>query len=528
MEMNLHSLLPMRKNNRSGYSIILLILLLAASASPGIYAERSDELIIAKPFGPSIKGPDPALGSNGWYTGEAGVTETLFMLDLEMNLKPWLAEEYKNISPLIWEIKLKEGMLFHDKTPVNAAAVKWCLERIIDKESSTFNIRTQQMLDIKTITIKDSRTLIFETSKPNAAFLYYLTSPGTAIISPGSGRKNIYATGPFLLEEVIPKEKMNVSRFDDYWGSRAKLSKVQLNIISNPATRMLAFEAGQLDIATNFPENDVKRLSSRKDIQIYSKPTNRLCFLFARVADGPLKDLKVRMALNYAINRQELIDTVLAGVGGQIGASIFPEILPWCNRDLHPYPYDPDMAKSLLTEAGALDSNKDGILEIEGKPLVLNMWTYEGRASLKPILELIQAQLNRVGIQTNLKVTKTGSPINQAMKRGNVNLNLQMWNSAPEGDPDYFISNVFKSGAGSNFMEFRNQELDELTEKGKITFDPAERKIIYNRIQEIIYNESPVIVLFNKTMISAVYNHVGGFRIHPAEKYLLTPDLYRK
>jgi peptide/nickel transport system substrate-binding protein len=518
----------MQKNNRFLYAVILIFFLFITSASSGISASQSDELIIAKPFGPSIKGPDPALGSNGWYTSEAGVTETLFVLDPEMNLKPWLAAEYKNISPLIWEIRLKDGILFHDKTPVNTAAVKWCIERIIDKGSSAFNIRTQKMLDIRTIKIKDSRTLIFETNRPNAAFLYYLTSPGTAIISTGSSRKNVFGTGPFVLEKVIPKEKMTVSRFDDYWGSRAKLSRVQLNIISNPATRMLAFEAGQLDIATNFPENDVKRLSSRKDIQIHSKPTNRLCFLFTRVADGPLKDLKMRMALNYAINRQELIDTILAGVGGHAGASIFPETLPWCNRDLQPYPYDQDMAKSLLKEAGAVDSNKDGILEIDGKPLVLNMWTYEGRASLKPVLELIQAQLNRVGIQTNLKVTKTGSPINQAMRRGNVNLNLQMWNSAPEGDPDYFISNVFKSNAGSNFMGFKNKELDELTEKGKTTFDPAERKIIYDRIQEIIYNESPVIVLFYKTMISAVYDHVGGFRIHPAEKYLLTPDLYHK
>jgi peptide/nickel transport system substrate-binding protein len=272
----------------------------------------------------------------------------------------------------------------------------------------------------------------------------------------------------------------------------------------------------------------VKRLLSRKDIRIYSKPTNRLCFLFTRVADGPLKNPEIRKAINYAINRQEIIDTVLAGVGGKVGASIFPETLPWCNRDLQAYPYDPDKARSLLAGAGAVDSNKDGTLEIAGQPLVLNMWTYEGRASLKPILELIQSQLSRVGIHTNLKVTRTGSPINQAMKKGEVNLNLQMWNSAPEGDPDYFISNVFKANAGSNFMGYSNQELDKLTESGKTTFDPAKRKIIYDRIQEIIYNDNPVIVLFYKNMISATYAYVGGFRIHPAEKYLLTPDLYRK
>ena len=518
----------MRKNKSPGYAVTLFVLFSIASASFNIFGSQSNELILAKPFGPSIKGPDPAMGSNGWYTGEAGVTETLFILDLEMNLKPWLVAEYKNTSPLIWELKLKDGILFHDKTPVNAAAVKWCLDRIIDRNSKSLNIRLQKMLDIRAVTIKGEKTLVIETNKPNAAFLYYLTSPGTAIISSRSSKKKIYGTGPFILEKVVPKEQMLVSRFDDYWGGRAKLSRVRLNIISNPATRMLAFEAGQLDIATNFPENDVKRLSSLKNVHIYSKPTNRICFIFIRVADGPLKNPKLREAINHAINRQEIIDTVLAGVGGRVGASIFPETLPWCNRNLKPYAYDPDMAKSLLAEAGAVDSNKDGILELSGRPLILKMWTYEGRASLKPILELIQAQLMKVGIHTSLKVTKTGSPINQAMRRGEVGLNLQMWNSAPEGEPDYFISNVFKGNAGSNFMGYHNEELDQLTEKGKITFDPAERKIIYDRIQKIIYDESPVIVLFYKTMISAAYDHVGGFRIHPAEKYLLTPDLYRK
>ena len=527
-KMNLHSLLPMQKNNRFTHALILALLSFSLFTSFNISASDSDRLVIAKPFGPSIKGFDPAVGSNGWYTNEAGVTETLFVLDLDMNLKPWLVTEYRNISPGVWEIKLRQGMVFHDMTPVNAAAVKWCFERIIDRKSKAFNIRTRKMLDIKSITVKDDLTLLFETAKPNAAFLYYLTTPGTAIISRKSSRKKIYGTGPFVIKEVVPKEQMTVSRFDNYWGEKAKISEARLNIISNPATRMLAFESGQLDIATNFPENDVKRLSGRKDIKIYSRPTNRLCFLFVRVADGPFKNPKIRTALNYAIDRQEIIDTVLAGVGGQVGASVFPETLPWCNRNISHYAYNPKKAKSILAEAGAVDLDKDGFLEIDGVPLILNMWTYEGRASLKPVLELIQAQLLRIGILTNLKVTKTGSPINQAMKRGEVHLNLQMWNSAPEGDPDYFISNVFMQNGGSNFMGYSNKELDDLAEKGKVTFDTAERKKIYDRIQEIIYKENPVIVLFYKTMISAAYDHVGGFRIHPAEKYLLTPDLYCK
>jgi peptide/nickel transport system substrate-binding protein len=508
--------------------VLPIFLLTIICASSGVFASGPDELVIGKPFGPSVKVPDPAKGSNGWYTSEAGVTETLFVLGFDMNLKPWLAETFKNISPLVWEIKLKKGIRFHDNTPMNASAVKWSIGRIIDKKSEVFNKRIQGLLDIKTITVKDNFTLVFETHKPNAAFLYDLTSPDTAIIGPGSNKDKIIATGPFVLEKVIPNEQMIVSRFENYWGGKAKLAKVYLKIIKNPSTRMLAFEAGQLDLVTNFPENDTKRIESRKDARIIHKPTNRLCFFFVRVADGPLADSRIREAINYAINRQEIVDAVLVGMGGKVGASVFPKILPWNNPSLKPYPYDPAKASKLLAEAGAKDSNGDGILEIGGRPLLLNLWTYEVRASLKPTLELVQAQLAKVGIAAKLKVTKKSSPINQAMKKGQVHLNLQMWNVAPQGDPDYFISNIFTGDAGSNFMGYHNPELDTLTRKGKVTFDLKERKKIYDRIQEIIFDESPVIVLFHKSMVSATYDYVENYRIHPAEKYLLTPQLYRK
>ena len=503
-----------------------ILILTALGDSPGILAAGpTDKLIIAKPFGPSVKLPDPAKGYNGWYTSEAGVTETLFVLDFDMNLKPWLAQSYKNLNPLAWEIKLKKGLRFHDNTSVSASAVKWSFDRIIDEKSEVFNKRIQGLLDLKTIIVRDSHTLLFETHKPNAAFLYDLTSPGTGIIGPNSNKKKIYGTGPFMLVKVIPKEKMIISGFGNYWGGKPNLAKVFLEIVNSPTTRMLAFEAGQVDMAINFPETDVKRIKPRKNVRIIHQPTTRLCFFFVRVFDGPLADIRVRQALNYALDREEIVDAVLAGIGGEAGASIFPAILPWNNRDLNPYPYDPARAEELLTDAGAFDTDGDGILEIEGRPLTLNAWTYEGRASLRPTLELIQTQLNRVGIALKLKITKKGSPINRAMKKGEVHLNLQMWNVAPQGDPDYFISNVFTGNAGSNFMGYYNEELDGLAKKGKITFDFAERKKIYDRIQEIIFAEIPVIVLFHKSMVSAVYDYVKNYRIHPAEKYLLTRQL---
>jgi peptide/nickel transport system substrate-binding protein len=497
------------------------------AGSPAV-ASGSKELIIAKPFGPSVENPDPGKGSNGWYTSEAGVTETLFVLDFDMNLQPWLAGSFKNISPLIWQIQLKKGILFHDNTPLTARAVKWSIERIIHEKNEMFNKRIHGLLDIRRIIVQDEYTLTFETHGPNACFLYNLTSPETGILGPLSGKGKIFGTGPFVLEKVIPNDKMIVTGFKNYWGGKPVLDKVCLTTIKSPTTRMLAFESGQIDLAVNFPENDAARISSRKGVNIVHRPTARLCFFFVRVKDGPLADARVRKAVNYAINRREIVKAVLADVGGVVGASVFPEVLPWCNRALDPYPYDPEKALQLLEEVGARDSDHDGILELDGNPLCLNMWTYEARASLKPTLELVQAQLAKVGIGARLNVTKKSSPINRAMKKGEVDLNLQMWNSAPQGDPDYFISDIFTTCARSNFMGFHNPELDQLAAKARTTFDREERGKIYDRIQEIIFDQSPVIVLFHKSMVSALSDHVKNYAIHPAEKYLLTPRITKE
>ncbi|WDP90866.1 MAG: ABC transporter substrate-binding protein [Desulfobacter sp.] len=498
-----------------GRAVLCLVLCLWASI-----ALCADSFTIAKPFGPTSSSLDPARGSNGWYASEAGITETLFALDFDMSLKPWLARGFKNLSPQTWEIRLRDNISFHTGAPMTAQAVKNSLERLIDEKSDGFNKRIQGLLDIKSIQVTGDLSLTVETCHPHAGFIYNLTSPETAIVDP-SGNK-LAATGPFKLKKIVPSEKTIVTAFDGYWGGTPKIEQAELFIIKNPVSRMLAFESGKIDMATNFPELDALRLMQQGKSRIEHRPTARLCFFFVRVKDGPLADPIIRKALNFAIDRSQILDSVLGSIGGKVGASVFPKVLPWCRTDLSPYPYDPEKAVSLLESAGARDLDGDGIREKDNNPLHIEMWTYETRAALKPTLELIKSQLARVGIDAGIRVTKKGSPINQAMGQGRVHLNLQMWNTAPQGDPDAFLSDVFMTGARSNFMGYANPELDRLLKEARTCFDPADRIRLYNQVQKIIYDESPVIVLFHKAMVTAMSDRVNGYRIHPAEKYLLT------
>nr|WP_321398792.1 ABC transporter substrate-binding protein [uncultured Desulfobacter sp.] len=492
-------------------------------------AFAAEPFTVAKPFGPADTHLDPAKGSNGWYASESGITETLFALDFDMTLIPRLARGFKNLSPVSWQIQLRNDVVFHNDLPMTAQAVQTSLEGLIDEKSDRFNKRIQGLLDINTISIKDPQTLTIETRHPNAGFIYNLTSPETAIIDLSGN--TLAGTGPFQLKAVVPNEKTVVTAFHKYWNGAPKLAQAELYVIKSPVSRMLAFESGKIDIATNFPELDALRLMKNRNgvkAQIIHQPTARLCFFFVRVKDGPLADPKLRNALNYAIDRNQIVASVLGGIGAEIGDSVFPKIMPWCNTALSTYAYAPEKAAALLDAAGAKDLDGDGIREINGKPLHLEMWTYETRAALKPTLELIKAQLLKVGIDTGIRVTQKGSPINQAMRQGRVHLNLQMWNTAPQGDPDAFLSDVFMTHARSNFMGYANPKLDQLLRAAKTCFDQQERTKLYNQAQQIIHDDNPVIVLFHKSMVTAMSNRVLGYRIHPAEKYLLTQSIDKK
>ncbi|WP_321493370.1 ABC transporter substrate-binding protein [uncultured Desulfobacter sp.] len=499
---------------------LMLCLIFYLGSNP---AFASDPLTVAKPFGPGGTDLDPARGSNGWYSSEAGITETLFALDFDMQLIPWLASGFNNLSPVSWQIRLRDNVFFHNKAPLSAVAVKNNFDSLIDEKSDRFNKRIQSLLDIKTVTVTDLHTLTIETRHPNAGFIYNLTSPETGIIDLSA--QTLAGTGPFQLTKVVPNQKTIVAAFPEYWGGEPGIEQAELFVIKNPVSRMLAFESGRIDIATNFPELDALRLMKQGNgarAKIIRRPTARLCFFFVRVKDGPLADPHLRTALNYAIDRNQILESVLGGIGGQAGGSIFPWVMPWCNTALAPYACAPEKAAALLDDAGIKDLDGDGIREKDGRPLHLEMWTYETRAALKPTLELIKFQLSKVGIDAGIRVTKKGSPINQAMQQGRVHLNLQMWNTAPQGDPDAFLSDVFMTHARSNVMGYANPELDHILQAAKTCFDQAERARLYNRAQQIIHDENPVIVLFHKSMITAMSGKVRGYRIHPAEKYLLT------
>jgi len=453
-----------------------------------------------------------------------GVSGTLIGLDYNMNMIPRLAESFENVSQTDWKITLRDGAMFHDGSTVNAESVKTSFAKLSEEGHSGHNPRLAKLLGIADIEVVDDRTLIFRTVEPNSAFLWSLTEPSASVIKEGTEDMPIIGTGPFRFVSAATDKRYEVAGFERYWGGKPKLDKLVLDVISDASVATLALQAGDVDLVTHFSEPDFAKLKEKGDAQLFQAATSRLFFFQPRLDAGPLANAAVRQAMSLALDRDTIVAAALAGVGGQPANGIFPaNMKSWANAELQ-LPYNTNKAKAVLDSAGITDTNDNGIREIDGKDIVLKIRSYEGRAALRPTMEISQIMLKEVGLGAEIAMGEWGAN-NEALKAGEIDLHLQAWGTAPQGDPDYFPSTLVATGASYNMSGYSNADLDALLEKGRSLFDNAQRQPVYAEVQAIINRDLPVIPVFHKTQVSVGNGKVEGYQIHPAETYLATPEL---
>ncbi|MEO1091339.1 MAG: ABC transporter substrate-binding protein [Pseudomonadota bacterium] len=507
-------------------ALLLSAALVALSPDAALAADEDSDVRIALPFGFNTPNPDPAVGWTGWQTSGSGVTETLFWLDLEGQIAPRLAVGAEAVTPTSWEIALRDDVVFHDGTPLDAEAVRFSITRVIDPESPVYNERIASLVGIEDVTVVDSHRVRIETRATNAAFLNDLVDPGLSILSPAAPGEMAVGTGPFRLVEVVPGERARVERFDDYWGGAATASSIELMAINDPATVMLALEAGDIDIAANFPDSDIPRVARRDDLTIGAVPTSRVMYFHMQVNEGPLADPRVRRAIDHLLPRDEIIASVLNDLGGTPGAGIFPPDMPWANQAITPTAYDTAAALDLFAEAGITDTDGDGRLDHDGEPFHLSVRSYLGRPSMQPAAELFMAHLEAAGISTELRVLRDWTVAVDDFRRGDADMLMFSTNAAPTGNPGYFPNASFRTGAVENWSGWSNAEFDALLKEGIATFDDDDRRAIFDRMQAIVAEELPVIIAFYKNRVAVWHEGVQDFTQHPVDFYLVNNALH--
>ena len=487
-----------------------------STALPALAQEGTFNISIT--FGPTAEVPDPRAGYNGWMSNQTGVTETLMGIDYDLNLYPRLAESIEQVTPTTWHVMLREGLHFHDGSPVTAQAVVDSITPMTVEGDPAHNARVTKVLDLKGMSTDGDLTVVFETNSPNAAFQWSLSDPGVAILGAPSDAFPINATGPYVFREAIPEQLYRVEANTDYRLGAPGFEEVRVVASPDPAAAALAFEAGDVDMVINYPETDFERIQETGALG-FTAPTARLYFYSMNTASGPLANPLIRQAVSLAIDREGIVDAVLSGVGGVPAGTIYPADKGWAS-DI-PATYDPARAEELLAEAGAVKTG--GIWMLDGAPIEIEILTYSSRAALPPTAEITQAFLQQIGVTATVKVGEYGAS-NDAMLAGDGDMFLQAWVMLPQGDPASILGFLLASDGGSNAGRYTNPAMDQLLVDGQTTFDHNARVAIYDEVQQIIASDVPLIPVFHVSQANVARAGLTGYRVHPTETYWITQE----
>lgn len=502
---------------------ILAIGLASSQQLDSIAKGRGDSLTISTNWDPSTGG---GIGIDELYNGVSpygtNIYEPLVFVDNDMNLQPGLAKSWERIDDKTWRFHLRDDVLFHDGTSFDANAVKSCFGYLLSHSPYSESIKTSLFLE--KVTIVDDHTIDMTTSIPLGCLPGRLSNPGTVIVSPKmreSGKPD--GTGPFKFVDMVPMQTLDLVRDDRYWGDKTKVEKLTIKTITDPGTKVIALQSGDVDLIYGVPVSEVHALQSNPDIQVFKKLIPMTTAIHINSMNGSLSDLKVRKALNYAIDKKMIVDSIYDGIGEPAKSVISPAISWSADGQLSGYTYDPAKSKQLLSEAGWKDTNGDGYLEKGGKILEMEL-TYVPSGGLGftsqygPVAEVVQDQLKKIGIKLIMKPIEYGMYWSILMS-GQYDLLLDYY-SAWDGDASALITNRYYSGGyysnSFNLTVAERSRLDRLIAEALATSDSNLMENNYQEVQKIVIDDMALdIPLVYEYSVVAAKKNVKGFELHP-------------
>lgn len=427
------------------------------------------------------------------------IHDSLILSDENLDNQPVLAESYEiSEDGLSYTFKLHQGVKFHDGKELTSADVKYTMDYYRDPEVASTIINS--FLNVESIETPDDYTVIVRMSNVNAAFMTQgaqcpiVQSAYHAEVGEEAYRQQPIGTGPFKLVEFNPSSLVLVEAFDDYFRGRPNIDFVRQEVVPEPSVRNIALLTGDSDSAL-WPLLVEDSLAFQQDpnYTVIVTTTGGVKHIPLNNKLPQLSDKRVRQALMHALDRQRIIDDLWNGTATVAHSNLGPKFA-FYSRDGDPslkrYDFDPEKAKALLDEAGWVVGS-DGIREKDGMKLTFTCTTITGDQARRPIAELAQQFFKEVGVDMQLAEAPI-STILDGLRAGTIDASLFNWTY---GSVDPSPSSTLRSDGGQNWNSFENARVDELIDLGLATTDPAQRKVYYDEIQEIVAEEVPMLYL---------------------------------
>ncbi len=467
----------------------------------------------------------PILASDSASHEIAGlVYNGLLKYDANLNLTGDLAKSWE-ISKDGLEITfhLRKGVRWHDGKPFTAKDVLFTYKLMVDPKTPT--PYAADFTEVKRAEAPDDYTFKVYYKRPFAPGLASWTLSilpkhllaGKDITKSPLIRHPI-GTGPYRFKEWIPGQKIVLEYNPDYFEGRPYINWYVSRVIPDSATLFLELKAGGIDYMSLTPIQYKRQTNTswfRQNFRKYSYLASSYTYLGYNLRCPLFKDKRVRQAISYAINKKEIIDGVLLGLG-EIATGPYKPGMWAYNPNVKRYPYNPQLAKKLLAEAGWRDTDGDGILDKNGRPFVFTIITNQGNLMRLNAAQIIQYRLAQIGIKVKIRVIEWAAFIRQFIDKRRFEATILGWTIPPEPDLyDVWHSSKDVPG-GLNFIGYHNTEVDKLIEEARNSFDMNERKRCYYRIQEILAEEQPYTFLYIPDALPIVHVRFHGIKPAPA------------
>lgn len=432
------------------------------------------------------------------------IFDTLTVVNPETGeLKASLAESWEQTSETSYVFKLRQGVKFHDGSEMTAEDVKFSLDRAINSAAVSYIVDF-----IDTVNVVDEYTVEIILDAPYAPALRNLSVPFSAIVPKEVVEKDEDAfklhpigTGSYRFVEWKQGDSALLTAFDQYWGTPAATKNLIMRVIPEASQRTIALETGEVDLAYDILPNDMVKIDENPDLSLFEAPSLTCFYISMNVNKAPFDKAEVREAINCAIDRQTLIDTIASGAGQPADAIIAPLVFGYHSPGT--YEYNPEKAKALLAKAGYPDG------------FTTSIWVNDNQARVE-ICQAVQAMLQDVGITCNVEVMEFGSFISRT-SAGEHDMGYFGWvTSTTDADYTYYsLEHSSQQGAAGNRSFINDPEVDKLIEIARTSADEQVRLKAYEDLAvklKKIGNNAPI---FYSSITAGARANVENFVIDP-------------
>jgi peptide/nickel transport system substrate-binding protein len=487
-------------------TILLLLFSIACSRKPD-----ANTLVMIIESSPTNL--DPRVGLDAWSQNIDGLLfDNLLARDEHLSVKPGLAEGWETPNPKTYIFHLHKNVNFSDGRPLTSRDVKWSYDSLIEGKIRSAKGATYR--SVEKIEAPDDNTVIFHLKEPWGALLWNLAAPGMGIVPYGSSlevSRNPIGSGPFRFVSAEQDKEVVLERNDNYWSDKPKIARVRFVVVPDTTTRALELRKGSADLEINALAPDMEVALEREPrLNIVRRPGTRLGYMAFNLRDPILKDVRVRQAIAYALDRQPLIHFLMRDSARPAGSVLPPESWAY-DANVRQYPYNPVKARQLLDSAGYIATNHVRF------HLTMKTSTEE---SSRAMAAVFQQQLREVGIALDIRSFESATFFSD-VTHGEFQVYSLRWLGANE-DPDIFeyafdTARIIPNGANRQY--YSNPQVDALIEKARTEVDQNARKQDYAQIQQILAEDLPYINLWYFDNVMVYSKRVRGLELNPSGNY---------